>query len=253
MKEIFPSLHAIRRSALWVGMLVALLVCLPAAARDNRAETRYYTSQDDDQYPQRNDNRNDSRSKSRNQDRQDNSGRGKSTNARRDQDNGRQPSYSGGYYDSRSSYGSSDRNRSRREDSRNSRDDRRVDYRSDERDSRSYNSRDSKPRSYDERYDQRYNGRDDERDDRRYNQNYDPRNDTSVERSGGQRRNDNYGGARVDSATAARAVERATGGRVLSVDQIERSGRVQYRVKVLLQEGRVKTMTVDGQTGAVGG
>jgi len=142
-------------------------------------------------------------------DRQDNSTRSKSADNRHDRDYGRQPSYDGGYYDSRAS----DRSRSRHEDS--------------------YNSRSSNSRTYDERYDVRY--------------------DTSVDRTGGQRRNDNQGGARIDSSAAARAVERATGGRVLSVDQAERNGRVQYRVKVLLREGRVKTMTVDGQTGAVGG
>lgn len=58
---------------------------------------------------------------------------------------------------------------------------------------------------------------------------------------------------RLDSIGAARTVERATGGRVLSVDQVERGGRLDYRVKVLLREGRVKTMTVNGQTGSVGG
>lgn len=59
--------------------------------------------------------------------------------------------------------------------------------------------------------------------------------------------------AQVDSSSAARAVQRATGGKVLSVHRQERKGRVQYRVKVLLPEGRVRTMTVDGETGSVSG
>ena len=59
--------------------------------------------------------------------------------------------------------------------------------------------------------------------------------------------------AQVDSNGAARAVERATGGRVLSVNREDRNGRVVYRVKVLLPGGRIRVVTVDGETGSVGG
>jgi len=59
--------------------------------------------------------------------------------------------------------------------------------------------------------------------------------------------------AAVDGSTAARIVERRTGGKVLSVNRQEKKGRVVYRVKVLLPEGRVRTMTVDGETGGIQG
>lgn len=59
--------------------------------------------------------------------------------------------------------------------------------------------------------------------------------------------------AQVDSNGAARAVERATGGRVLSVNREDSNGRVVYRVKVLLPGGRIRVVTVDGETGSVGG
>lgn len=128
-------------------------------------------------------------------------------------------------------------------------------------------------RSYERRYEDRLDNRDsDDRrngnrdyDSRSYDNRYDSRNRSDVGRGGYPRddydprydrqRDDPYGGSRprVDSAAAARAVERATGGRVLSVDQIERNGRFTYRVKVLLREGRIRTMSVDGQTGSVGG
>lgn len=59
--------------------------------------------------------------------------------------------------------------------------------------------------------------------------------------------------AQVDGAGAARIVERKTGGKVLSVDRQERKGRIMYRVKVLLPEGRVRTVMVDAETGQMGG
>lgn len=59
--------------------------------------------------------------------------------------------------------------------------------------------------------------------------------------------------AQVDGAGAARIVERSTGGKVLSVDRQERKGRIVYRVKVLLPEGRVRTVMVDAETGRMGG
>lgn len=59
--------------------------------------------------------------------------------------------------------------------------------------------------------------------------------------------------ARLDAASAARIVQRRTGGKVLAVDQTDRGGRILYRVKVLLPEGRVRTVTVDAETGQMGG
>ena len=59
--------------------------------------------------------------------------------------------------------------------------------------------------------------------------------------------------AQIDGAGAARIVERSTGGKVLSVDRQEKKGRIMYRVKVLLPEGRVRTVMVDGETGRMGG
>lgn len=59
--------------------------------------------------------------------------------------------------------------------------------------------------------------------------------------------------AQVDSAGAARIVERNTGGKVLSVHRQEKKGKVMYRVKVLLPEGRVRTVSVDAETGQMRG
>ena len=59
--------------------------------------------------------------------------------------------------------------------------------------------------------------------------------------------------AQIDSASAARIVERQTGGKVLSVHRQETKGRIQYRVKVLLPEGRVRTVMVDAESGQTGG
>jgi hypothetical protein len=59
--------------------------------------------------------------------------------------------------------------------------------------------------------------------------------------------------AQIDGAGAARIVERSTGGKVLSVNRQEKKGRIMYRVKVLLPEGRVRTVMVDAETGRMGG
>lgn len=59
--------------------------------------------------------------------------------------------------------------------------------------------------------------------------------------------------AAVDSSGAARIVERRTGGKVLSVHRQEKKGKTVYRVKVLLPEGRIRTLTVDAETGGVQG
>jgi uncharacterized membrane protein YkoI len=57
----------------------------------------------------------------------------------------------------------------------------------------------------------------------------------------------------VGPAAAAEAARGATGGRVLGVRAKRAKGRIVYRVKVLLPEGRVRTVTVDGASGRVGG
>lgn len=59
--------------------------------------------------------------------------------------------------------------------------------------------------------------------------------------------------AELDSSAAARLVESRTGGKVLSVHRQENKGKTQYRVKVLLPEGRVRTIMVDAQSGRMGG
>lgn len=59
--------------------------------------------------------------------------------------------------------------------------------------------------------------------------------------------------AAVDGAGAARIVERNTGGKVLGIQRQEKKGKTVYRVKVLLPEGRVRTVTVDAETGQMSG
>lgn len=54
----------------------------------------------------------------------------------------------------------------------------------------------------------------------------------------------------MSATDAVRSVERQTGGRVLSVNEEERGGSRVFRVKVLLPEGRVRTIFIDKQTGA---
>lgn len=53
----------------------------------------------------------------------------------------------------------------------------------------------------------------------------------------------------VDQAVAK--VQREVGGRVLSADSENRDGRVRYRVKLLLPDGRVKIVYVDAASGQV--
>ncbi|NQD38193.1 hypothetical protein HPT27_14280 [Permianibacter sp. IMCC34836] len=53
-----------------------------------------------------------------------------------------------------------------------------------------------------------------------------------------------------ESAAVANAL-RAVKGRVLSVQLIESRGPPVYRVKILTEDGRVRTVHVDGQTGEV--
>jgi len=58
-------------------------------------------------------------------------------------------------------------------------------------------------------------------------------------------------GGDIGASAAAAAARRATGGRVLGVSPRRAGGRVIYRVKVLLPDGRVRSVTVDGSSGEV--
>lgn len=61
------------------------------------------------------------------------------------------------------------------------------------------------------------------------------------------------GAAAIASADEAAAVAReATGGRVLGVQTERKGDALVYRVKVLLDDGRVQIITVDGDSGRAG-
>lgn len=55
--------------------------------------------------------------------------------------------------------------------------------------------------------------------------------------------------AAVDRDTAAAIAQRATGGRVLAVEQADAGGRAVWRVKVLTPRGEVRVLLVDVATG----
>lgn len=55
--------------------------------------------------------------------------------------------------------------------------------------------------------------------------------------------------ADVSRDDAAAMVQKTTGGRVLAVDQIEREGRLVWRVKVLTPQGEVIVMLIDAASG----
>ena len=55
--------------------------------------------------------------------------------------------------------------------------------------------------------------------------------------------------ADIDRDAAAGIVQKASGGRVLSVDKVERDGRSVWRVKVLSASGEVKVVLVDAASG----
>ena len=57
--------------------------------------------------------------------------------------------------------------------------------------------------------------------------------------------------ASVSESSAVAAALRAVKGRVLSVQLIESRGPPVYRVKILTENGRVRTVHVDGHTGEV--
>ena len=58
-------------------------------------------------------------------------------------------------------------------------------------------------------------------------------------------------GGDIGPNAAADAARRATGGRILRVQRQGRGDGVVYRVKVLLPGGKVRTVRVDGASGAV--
>lgn len=57
--------------------------------------------------------------------------------------------------------------------------------------------------------------------------------------------------ATVSESTAVANALRVVKGRVLSVQLIESRGPPVYRIKILTENGRVRTVHVDGQTGEV--
>ncbi|WP_137938230.1 PepSY domain-containing protein [Chitinivorax sp. B] len=57
--------------------------------------------------------------------------------------------------------------------------------------------------------------------------------------------------AKVSRDEAAASAQRSTGGRVLSVDKADQSGREVYRVKILTPKGEVRIILVDAESGAV--
>ncbi len=59
--------------------------------------------------------------------------------------------------------------------------------------------------------------------------------------------------AGISEGQAASIARSQYGGKVLSVSKSGSGGRVVYRVKLLLDSGRVIIVTVDGQTGRVSG
>lgn len=56
---------------------------------------------------------------------------------------------------------------------------------------------------------------------------------------------------RTDKSRAADIARATHGGKVLTVDEINEDGRVVYRVKLLLDGGRIKIVTVDGSSGRI--
>ena len=59
--------------------------------------------------------------------------------------------------------------------------------------------------------------------------------------------------AAISEGQAAAIAKSQHGGKVLSVSKSNNNGRVIYRVKLLLDSGRVIIVSVDGQTGRVSG
>ena len=56
---------------------------------------------------------------------------------------------------------------------------------------------------------------------------------------------------RTDKSRAADIARAAHGGKVLKVEEVNTDGRTLYRVKLLLDGGRIKIVTVDGSSGRI--
>ncbi len=57
--------------------------------------------------------------------------------------------------------------------------------------------------------------------------------------------------ARIGQGQAVAFARQATGGRVLDVQTQDMGGRLVYLVKVLMPDGRVRIIAVDGETGQI--
>lgn len=53
----------------------------------------------------------------------------------------------------------------------------------------------------------------------------------------------------ISKSEAAEMARARYGGRVLKVDEVNNGGRVVYRVRLLLEGGRIKTVNIDGNSG----
>ncbi len=58
---------------------------------------------------------------------------------------------------------------------------------------------------------------------------------------------------RISAGQAAAIVQRRFGGQVVDVDTVQSGGRVIYRVRILQDDGRVRTVRVNGETGEIMG
>lgn len=56
---------------------------------------------------------------------------------------------------------------------------------------------------------------------------------------------------RVSAAEAAAIVQKAYGGKVMNVSTRHRDGRIIHRVKLLQNDGRMRTVSVDGNNGKI--
>lgn len=58
---------------------------------------------------------------------------------------------------------------------------------------------------------------------------------------------------RISAGQAASIVQRRYGGQVVDVDMRQSGGRVIYRVRILQDDGRIRTVRVNGETGEIMG
>lgn len=59
--------------------------------------------------------------------------------------------------------------------------------------------------------------------------------------------------AQISLDDAVRRVKAQTGGRVVSATPAKKGGRAGYRIRVVVDDGRVKTFFVDAETGSMQG